>query len=475
MRPVDERIKHWGEFYDPWPEERIANQGGRCMGCGVPFCHTGCPLGNLIPEFNRAVHDGRWHEALERLLATNNFPEFTGRICPAPCEAACVLSINDDPVTIEYIEKAIAERGYSEGWMTPRPPAARTGRKVAIVGSGPAGLAAADQLNCAGHSVTVFERDEVIGGLLRLGIPDFKLEKHIVQRRVDLMHAEGVEFKTGVHIGVDVPAEDLRRDFDALVLAAGATLARELDIPGHDLHGVHLAMPYLTQQNRINTGHEVPPNERITADGKDVVILGGGDTGSDCLGTAIRQGARRIYQFELLPEPPAERRRDNPWPYWPMVLRTSSSQAEGGARDYSILTKRFDGKDGKLERLHAVRLDWVVEDGADRPRMREIPDSEFELECQLVLLALGFVSPEPTGMLAELGVDLDGRGNVAVDGDMMTSVPGVFAAGDTARGQSLVVWAIALGREAARGVDAYLMGSSALPRSASTVAQYVGR
>ena len=382
------------------------------MGCGVPFCHTGCPLGNLIPEFNRAVHAGQWHDALDTLLATNNFPEFTGRICPAPCEAACVLSINADPVTIEYIEKAIVERGFDEGWMAPRPPSERTGRRVAIIGSGPAGLAAAAQLNHAGHAVTVYERDEWPGGLLRLGIPDFKLDKRIVERRIDLMRAEGVAFETGVHVGVDVEVEQLRRDFDALVLAGGATLARDLDIPGHELDGVHLAVPYLAQQNRLNAGGRDPAAERVTADGKDVVILGGGDTGSDCLGTANRQGARQVHQFELLPEPPAERPPDNPWPYWPLVMRATSSHDEGVVRDYNILTKSFSGTDGKLARLHAVRIEWVSQDGAGRPQLREIPGSAFEVECQLVLLALGFISPEPDGMLAHLGVELDARGNV---------------------------------------------------------------
>ncbi len=438
------------------------------MACGVPFCHTGCPLGNLIPEWNHLVYTGNWRKALDALHATNNFPEFTGRICPAPCEASCVLAINELPVTIEYIEKEIVERGFAEGWINPQPPETRTGFEVAVVGSGPAGLAAAQQLNRAGHLVTVFERDDYIGGLLTLGIPEFKLEKRIVQRRIDLLREEGIRFKTGVNVGVDVSANSLRDSFDVLLLTGGATLARELPIPGRDLDGVHLAMEYLTQQNKLLAGEEFTAGRRITAEGKNVVILGGGDTGADCLGTAHRQGAKQVHQFELLPRPPDERAWDNPWPEWPLVMRTSGAHEEGGIRDYSILTKRFSGNGGKVERLHAVRLEWSSPNGAVRPSMEEIPGTEFEMDVDLVLLALGFVSPEPRGMLAELGVDLDPRGNVTVDRNMQTSVPGVFAAGDMIRGASLVVWAIAQGRDAASSIDRHLMGSTHLPASTAT-------
>ena len=444
------------------------------MSCGVPFCHVGCPLGNLIPEFNNLVYTGQWEKALKTLLATNNFPEFTGRLCPAPCEASCTLAINTDPVTIESIEKAIVERGFDEGWIVPEPPAVRTGKRIAVVGSGPAGLAAAQQLNRAGHLITVFERDDYIGGLLILGIPEFKMEKRIVERRVNLMRDEGIEFLTGANIGPDIPVGDLQRDYDAILLAGGATLARELDIPGRELSGVYPSVTFLSQQNRIVAGEQIPEDQIISASGKDVVILGGGDTGSDCVGTSHRQGARSVHQYELLPEPPDERRPDNPWPYWPVVLRTSSSQEEGGIRDYNILTKKFTGENGKLENLHAVRLDWGPPDETGRPAMNEVPGSEFKLETQLVLLALGFLSPEPNGMLKDLGVELDGRGNVAIDSNMMTSVPGVFAAGDMARGQSLIVWAIALGRDAARGIDEFLMDSSPLPPSAATSSAITG-
>lgn len=464
-----ERIKHWNEFYEPWSEQQARDQGARCMNCSVPFCMGGCPLGNIIPDFNDLVYRGNWREALTELHSTNNFPEFTGRICPAPCEASCVLNINQDPVTIEYMERSIAERGWQEGWITPQTPAVRTGKSVAVVGSGPAGLAAAMQLNRAGHHVTVFERDEYIGGLLRLGIPDFKLEKHVVQRRVDQMEAEGVTFKTGVYVGKDFATDRLKSQFDAVCLTGGSTIARDLPIPGRELGGIHLAMEYLTQQNRVNQGHDVEDAARIHAEGKRVVILGGGDTGSDCLGTAHRQGAEIVYQYELLPEPPAVRTADNPWPLWPAILRTSSAQEEGGARDYSILTKSFTGSAGKVEKLHGVRLDWGPPDETGRPVMKEIPGTEFELDCDLVLLALGFVSPERTGLIEELGVSLDPRGNVQTDANKMTDVEGVFSAGDMSRGQSLVVWALAEGREAARGIDFYLMGKTSLPHSVSTV------
>ena len=434
------------------------------MNCSVPFCHQGCPLGNLIPDWNDLVYRGQWEKALARLHSTNNFPEFTGRICPAPCEASCVLSINEDPVTIEYIEKAIVDRGWDEGWIVPEPPERRTGKTVAVVGSGPAGLAAAQQLNRCGHSATLFERDEYIGGLLRLGIPDFKLEKHVVQRRVDQMADEGVVFKTGVHVGVEYPAQSLLTDFDAVCLTGGSTHARDLPVSGRELSGVHFAMEYLSQQNRLISGQDVDPDERITAEGKRVIILGGGDTGADCLGTAHRQGAEVVHQFELLPEPPMERPTDNPWPQWPVTLRSSAAHEEGGIRDYNILTKSLTGSNGQVEKLHAVRIEWGPPDASGRPAMQEAPGSEFEIETELILLAMGFVHPEHQGMLAELGVELDARGNVRTDEDKMTSVPGVFAAGDMTRGQSLVVWAIAEGREAARGIDQHLMGKSSLPR-----------
>jgi len=465
-RPAQERVRDFSEFYLQWTEEEARAQGARCMDCSVPFCHKGCPLGNLIPTWNDLVYRGQWEKALAALHATNNFPDFTGRICPAPCEASCVLSINADPVTIEYIEKAISDRGWQEGWITPRPPARRTGKRVAVVGSGPAGLAAAQQLNRAGHTVTVFERDRYVGGLLRLGIPDFKLEKAVVERRVDQMRAEGVVFETGVWVGKSYATEKLLSEFDAVCLTGGSTVPRDLPVPGRDLKGIHFAVEYLSQQNLVNAGERVDATDRITAEGKRVVILGGGDTGADCLGTAHRQGAAIVRQFELLPEPPRARRPDNPWPQWPQVLRLSPAHEEGGLLDYSISTKAFSGEDGRVAKLHAVRLEWK-DDGAGRQVMAEIPGSEFEVDADLVLLALGFLYPEPDGMLAQLGVELDRRGNVRTDASKMTSVAGVFAAGDMARGQSLVVWALAEGREAARGIDLYLMGESELPRSLS--------
>ena len=464
-RPVPQRKADYREFYQPWPENQAKEQGSRCMDCAVPFCHMGCPLGNVIPEFNHQVYLGNWQQALSVLVSTNNFPEFTGRICPAPCEASCVLSIDSDPVTIEYIEKAIADRGFAEGWIKPEPPAERTGKRVAVVGSGPAGLAAAQQLNRAGHAVTVLERDEHIGGLLTLGIPDFKLDKEVVRRRVNLLVEEGITFSTRVNVGVNFPVEELLSGFDAICLACGSTQARDLSVPGRELDGIHLAMEYLTQQNRILAGEYIDPARRITAQGKSVVILGGGDTGADCLGTAHRQGAEIVYQLELLPEPPPQRPTSNPWPQWPAIQRTTPAHEEGGLRDYNVLTKAFTGSNGKLQKLHAVRVDWSQPGSNGRPGMREVPDSEFAIEVDLVLLAMGFLHPEHGGMLTELGVDLDSRGNVKVDRNRMTSVPAVFAAGDAARGQSLVVWAIAEGRDAARGVDQYLMGRSKLPRS----------
>ena len=463
-RPVAERKDDFREFYLPWPEDQAKEQGARCMDCAVPFCHMGCPLGNVIPEFNHQVYLGNWEKALGVLLATNNFPEFTGRICPAPCEGSCVLAINGDPVTIEYIEKEIADRGFDEGWIKAEPPETRTGKKVAVVGSGPAGLATAQQLNRAGHWVTVFERDDYIGGLLTLGIPDFKLDKEVVRRRVDLMAEEGVTFRTGVNVGVNYSVEEMLAEFDAVCLTCGSTQPRDLPVPGRELRGVHFAMEYLTQQNRLLAGENIVSEDRITAEGKRVVILGGGDTGADCLGTAHRQGAEIVHQVELLSEPPDQRRSNNPWPQWPIILRSSAAHEEGGQRDYDVLTKSFSGSNGKLERLHAVRVDWSEMGSNGRPSMREIPGSEMVIETELVLLAMGFLHPEHEGVLEQLGVALDDRGNVKIDEDRMTNVPGVFAGGDAARGQSLVVWAMAEGREVAYAVDRYLMGHTSLPR-----------
>lgn len=468
-RPVADRVQDYQELYTRWPETTARQQGGRCMDCAVPFCHTGCPLGNVIPEFNHYVYLGDWESALRTLLSTNNFPEFTGRICPAPCEASCVLSINSDPVTIEYIEKEIADRGYEKGWIKPEPPEVRTGKRVAVVGSGPAGLAAAQQLNRAGHWVSVFERAEYIGGLLALGIPDFKLGKDVLRRRLDIMELEGIAFETGVDVGVDLPAEQLLKEFDAVCLACGSTVPRDLEVPGRELDGVHFAMEYLTQQNRLNSGEELNAEPRITAEGKRVVILGGGDTGADCLGTAHRQGAELVNQYELLAEPPVHRNTSNPWPEWPTILRSSAAHEEGGVRDYGILTKSFSGNAGRVERLHAVRVEWNEPANGGRPAMTEVPGSDFEVETELVLLAMGFLHPQHEGLLDQLGVELDGRGNVSLRDDRMSSVPGVFAAGDTSRGQSLVVWAIAEGRETARAIDLYLMGETSLPHSLPTI------
>ena len=457
-RPVPERVHDWLEVYEDFPTAALNQQAARCMDCGIPFCHSGCPLGNIIPDWNDLVHRGKWHEAIGRLHATNNFPEFTGRLCPAPCEAACVLGINSDPVTIKQVELTIIEHAFREGWIVPEPPSVRTGKRVAVIGSGPAGLAAAQQLARAGHEVTVFERDDRIGGLMRYGIPDFKMQKEFLDRRLKQMEAEGVIFRPSTNIGGDVDARELMREFDALCLAGGATQARDLDVPGRELDGVHFAMEYLTPQNRRLAGDEVP---LISAQGKRVVILGGGDTGADCLGTAIRQRAAEVLQYELLPRPAESRPAENPWPTWPNIYRVSSAHEEGGVRDYSILTKSLSGTNGALKQLHAVRVEFVPENG--RQVMREVPGSEFSVDCELLLLAMGFVGPERDGMIEQLGVELTERGNVKADADCMTSVPGVFTAGDMTRGQSLIVWAIAEGRTAARGIDAYLMGESALP------------
>lgn len=460
-----ERINDYFEVYKPWSEQDAQDQGARCMNCAIPFCHNGCPLGNLIPDWNDLIYKGKWQEALDALLSTNNFPEFTGRICPAPCEASCVLSINEDPVTIEHIEWAISDRGFSEGWIQPSLPSLRTGKKVAVIGSGPAGLAAAQQLNRAGHAVVVFEREDYIGGLLRIGIPEFKLEKKIVKRRIELMEKEGIEFRTGVNVGVDISVSELKNQYDAICLTGGSTKPRDLPVPGRDIEGVYFAMEYLSQQNKIFEGQNFKESDRITAEGKRVVILGGGDTGADCLGTAHRQGAELIMQYELLPEPPADRRENNPWPEWPIILRTSSAHQEGGIRDYNILTKSFSGSNNKLEKLHAVRVDWGPPDDNGRPVMKEVEGSEFEVDVDIVLLAMGFTGPEPDGILAKFGIELDERGNVQTDKQTnMTNVSGVFAAGDMSRGQSLVVWAIAEGRHVASCIDQYLMGSTSLPK-----------
>jgi glutamate synthase (NADPH/NADH) small chain len=461
-RPVAERLRDWRELEGKFDDAALQAQGARCMDCGIPFCHKGCPLGNIIPDWNDLVYRGRWRPAIDRLHSTNNFPEFTGRVCPAPCEEACVLNINNDPVTIKLIEKQTIDHALKAGWVTPQVPPKRTGKQVAVIGSGPAGLACAQQLARAGHLVTVFERADRIGGLLRYGIPDFKMEKPLIDFRMRQMEAEGVTFTAGVDVGVDVTTAQLRRDFDAIVLATGATRPRDLAIPGRELDGIHFAMDFLPQQNKVVAGDTV--RDQILATGKHVVILGGGDTGSDCLGTSNRQGALSVHQFELLPEPPETRTPDMPWPYWPMILRTSSSHEEGVIRDWSINTKRFLGRDGRVSELEAVRLEWSTGENG-RPQMTEIPGSEFRLRADLVLLALGFLGPEHYGPVADLGLKTDERSNVAVDERYMASEPGVFACGDARRGQSLVVWAIWEGRECARGVDQFLMGHTDLPAS----------
>jgi glutamate synthase (NADPH) small chain len=461
-RPVAERLRDWREYYLPYPVDDLTKQAARCMDCGIPFCHQGCPLGNIIPDWNDLVYKNHWREALDRLHATNNFPEWTGRLCPAPCEGACVLGINDDPVTIKGVELAIVERAFDEGWVGAESPAARTGKRIAVVGSGPAGLAAAEQLNRAGHAVTVFERDDRIGGLLRYGIPEFKMEKRFLERRLRIMEKADVVFRTRAHVGVDVAVGNLRRDFDAIVLAGGACWPRDLPVPGRKLRGVHFAMEYLTLQNRRCEGDTIADEKFLTAQGKRVVIIGGGDTGADCLGTVHRQGARYVHQFELLPRPPDQRVADNPWPQWPNIFRVSGAHEEGGERVYAVSTQRFLGDaEGRVRALEAVKVEIVREGG--RLEFKPIPGSEFTLEVELVLLAMGFLGPEQPGMLTDLGVTLTERGNVQRDENWMTSVPGVFACGDMQRGQSLIVWAIAEGRSAARGVDVYLMGKSELP------------
>ena len=460
-RNVTERVNDWKEIYFPWTEKQANEQASRCMDCGVPFCNNGCPLGNLIPDWNDLVSKGDWEKAIKQLHATNNFPEFTGRICPAPCEAACTLNINAEPVAIEFIEKTIVERAFSEGWIKPSIPDKRTGKTVAVIGSGPAGLAAAQQLNRAGHKVKVFERDSVIGGLLALGIPEFKLEKWVVKRRVDLMKDEGIEFFTNVNVGVNYSIDDLDKNFDAVCLAGGSTIPRNLEAEGRDLDGIHYAMDFLTQQNKNHDG--LTNDEIIYAKNKHVVILGGGDTGADCLGTATRQGATSVTQLELMGAPPEQRGKYNPWPEWPLIMRTSSAHEENGKRDYSVLTKKLSGKNGKVELLHAIKVNFEKNKSGGMD-LKEMPDSEFTIKADLVLLAMGFLHPQKKGLIELLDVDLDGRGNVKTDPKMMTSKDKYFSCGDMNHGQSLVVRAIASGRECARNIDEDLMGNSKLPR-----------
>jgi len=454
-RPVAERVNDYFEIYQPFPEEKVRTQGARCMDCGVPFCHTGCPLNNIIPDWNDFVYRDRWKEAIRVLHSTNNFPEFTGRICPAPCESACVLGINEPPVAIKVIERTIIDHAWENGWIKPEPPPHRTGKRVAVVGSGPAGMAAAQQLNRAGHWVTVLEKSDRLGGLLRYGIPDFKMEKHHIDRRVEQMTSEGIEFRTRAHVGGNVPVKDLLSEYDAMLLARGSEHPRDLNVPGRELKGIHFAMEFLPQQNMRVAGDTV--ENQIMATGKRVVIIGGGDTGADCLGTSHRHKAASIHQFEIMPMPPPDRASSTPWPQWPLMLRQESSHEEGGERGWAVATTRFEGDEhGNVKRLHAVKV-------GPAPKFDPIPGTEFTLDVDLVLLAMGFLGPVKNGMIDQLGVDLDNRGNVKCDDQYMSSVPGVFAAGDMRRGQSLVVWAISEGRKAARAMDVYLMGASKLP------------
>jgi len=453
-RPVAERVSDYFEVYQPFPEEKVRTQAARCMDCGIPFCHTGCPVNNIIPDWNDLAYRDEWKEAIRVLHSTNNFPEFTGRICPAPCEAACVLGINEPPVTIKVIEKTIVEHAWKEGWIKPEIPETRTGKRIAVVGSGPAGLAAAQQLNRAGHTVELFEKADRIGGLLRYGIPDFKMEKQVLDRRLEQMAAEGVLFRTCAHVGGNVPAQDLRKEFDAILLAGGAESPRDLKVSGRELKGIHFAMEFLPQQNKRVAGDEVP--NQILATGKSVIIIGGGDTGADCLGTCHRHRARDIHQFEIMPMPPQERAPSTPWPMWPLQLRTESAHEEGGRRHWAVATTKFTGdENGRVKQLHAIRV-------GPAPKFEPMPGTEFAMDADLVLLALGFTGPVKEGMIEQLGVNLDARGNVATNGSYLSSVPGIFAAGDTRRGQSLVVWAISEGRSAARAMDQYLMGSTRL-------------
>jgi glutamate synthase (NADPH/NADH) small chain len=464
---VENRLKTWREFVLPLSPEEVGRQGARCMDCGIPFCHNGCPVNNLIPDWNDLVRRGKWREALESLHSTNNFPEFTGRICPAPCEASCTLNIDDNPVTIKSIENAIVDRGWEEGWIQPLVPSRKTGKRVAVVGSGPAGLACAQQLARVGHAVTLFEKADRIGGLLRYGIPDFKMEKHLIDRRMRQMEAEGVEFRTGVEVGVTISIKSLIEGYDAVALTGGAEWPRDLQVPGRELQGIHYAMDFLTQQNKRVAGDDearAAPRGTISAKGKHVVVIGGGDTGSDCVGTSNRHGAASVTQLEVMPQPPEKENKALTWPDWPLKMRTSSSHEEGCERDFAVLTKRAVGSGGRIEALECVRVGWVK--GADgRMQMQEVAGSAFQLKADLVLLAMGFLGPRKPGMLEQAGVALDARGNVRADVvDYRTTVPKLFAAGDMRRGQSLVVWAIREGRQCARAIDTELMGASTLPR-----------
>jgi len=463
-KPVAERITHFHEFIVPLTDKQLSAQGSRCMDCGIPFCHQGCPVNNIIPDWNDLVYKGRWREALTVLHSTNNFPEFTGTICPAPCEASCTLNIIDLPVTIKTIECAIADRGWEEGWIKPEPPEQKTGKRVAVVGSGPAGLACAQQLARVGHAVTVFEKQDRIGGLLRYGIPDFKMDKSRIDRRIEQMQAEGVTFRVSCHIGVDISFEELMGEYDAVVLSGGSEKPRDLPVAGRELDGIHFAMDFLRQQNKRVAGDAISDDITISAKDKHVVVIGGGDTGSDCIGTSIRQGAASVTQIEILPRPPEREDKGLTWPDWPNKLRTSSSQQEGVERDWAVTTRSFSGNDGRVKTLHAARVEWTRDDNGAW-QMQEVPGSEFDLQADLVLLAMGFVHPIHEGLLQQSDVTLDGRGNVqASTEDYQTSIAKVFAAGDMRRGQSLVVWAIREGRQAARAVDEFLMGSSELPR-----------
>ena len=453
---AEKRIQHWNEFLEPLLEEELRTQGARCMDCGIPFCQSGCPISNIIPDWNDLVYKGNWKEAFKRLNRTNNFPEFTGRICPAPCENSCVLAINKPAVTIKNIEVAIIEKAFEEGWINARPPSTRSGKNVAIVGSGPAGLACADELNKNTHSVTVFEKNEYIGGLLTLGIPNFKLEKEIVKRRIDIMKAEGIEFKVNVEIGKDILLSELMEKYDAVVLAGGAENPRDLHVEGRNLNGIYYAMDFLTQQNKINMGQTFNGNG-ISAKDKNVIVIGGGDTGSDCIGTANRQGAKSVINLELLAQPPGERTVENPWPQWALIERTSTSHEEGCERKYAVMTKKFSGENGMVKKLHAVKLKFGERDViTGRKPMNEIPGSEFTIDADLILLAMGFTGPIKNNLINELDIELDESGNIKTDHHRMTNIPGIFAAGDIRMGQSLVVWAINEGRTAAQNVHKYI-------------------